>query len=401
LRKKWLANAVLALASVTATLAVLEIAVRVARWRSPDAVAAPIVDEHDPTLGWRKRPGARSYFRSSEYDVPLDINSLGLRDPERGYTAAPGTRRILALGDSFAEGYGVRAEDGVTQLLERRLVGSGCRFDVINGGTTGYATDQEYLFYKHEGTRYSPSIVVLFFYYNDILYNTRAGHRHPARAKPVFIVENDRLVLWNVPVPTSIEAGPARGRDGAPPSGLRSALFDWVHDRMRNGAPRAHNALARLGLWEPIDAVEPALELKVYKRKRVDTIEDAWERTAVILRTLARDVEGSGARFLAVYVPSAMEIDDRAWELSQLRHGFGDDQWDRGGVLRRLQEIGREHRFPVLDPTRALKEVQGKLGGPYFPFDGHWNELGHRVAAREVEAYLRAERWLTDCPAAP
>jgi hypothetical protein len=398
--KKRLAPLALVLVSTLVTLGGLEAAVRLARAWAPDPAAAPVVDEYDALLGWRKHAGARSYFRSSEYDVPLDINSLGLRDPERGYAAASGVSRLLVLGDSFAEGYGVRMEDGVAQLLERSLEGQGCRFEVVNGGTTGYSTDQEYLFYKSEGLKYAPRIVVLFFYYNDVLYNARGGHRHPARGKPVFMVVDGALVLKNVPVPTTIEAGPARGR-GESTSAPRSALVAWVRDRLRNGAPRAHNTLARLGLWEPIDAVEPALELKVYKRKPVEAIEDAWERTAVILKTLAHDVEASGARFLTVYVPSAMEVDDRTWELSQLRHGFGEDQWERTRVLRRLQEIARDGGFPVLDPTRALRAEQHALrGGPYFPIDGHWNALGHRVAARELEAWLRAERWLPDCAAA-
>ena len=39
---------------------------------------------------------------------------------------------------------------------------------MINGGTVAYSTDQEYLFYRDEGRRYAPDVVVVFVYHNDI-----------------------------------------------------------------------------------------------------------------------------------------------------------------------------------------------------------------------------------------
>src|SRR5689334_13060497 len=80
-----------------------------------------------PLLGWSKVPGARVTYRRGEYTVELQVNSLGLRDPERGYEPPPGTWRALALGDSFLEGYTVPLAETVTQVLERGLQQSGRR----------------------------------------------------------------------------------------------------------------------------------------------------------------------------------------------------------------------------------------------------------------------------------
>ena len=98
-----------------------------------------------------------------EYTVEVAINSHGLRDPERGYETPAGTARILALGDSFVEGYSVSLPETATQVLESALGRAGCPAEVINGGTAGYSTDQELLFYETEGHRYKPRVVVLFF----------------------------------------------------------------------------------------------------------------------------------------------------------------------------------------------------------------------------------------------
>src|SRR5262249_39056059 len=152
----------------------------------------------DPILGWAKRPGARTVYRRREYTVELAVNSKGLRDVDRGYDAPPGTLRLLALGDSFVEGYTVPLAQTVTQVLERRLDGEGCRAEVINGGTSGYSTDQELLFYRGEGVRYSPRIVLLFFHYNDVLYNDR--QEYYGTPKPIFEMGGGVLRVHQIPV---------------------------------------------------------------------------------------------------------------------------------------------------------------------------------------------------------
>jgi hypothetical protein len=82
---------------------------------------------------------------------------------------------LLILGDSFAEGFSVSFEKSVGRVLEGLLARPAPRIEVINGATVGYSTDQEYLFYHDEGSRYSPQVVLLFFYYNDVLYNVRGS----------------------------------------------------------------------------------------------------------------------------------------------------------------------------------------------------------------------------------
>ena len=163
-------NALLVLASLAFGLLVLELGLRIVltgRGGDEDGAAQQYL-EFDERLGWRKRPGAQALFRRKEYVQSIQINSLGQRDRERVYDKALGTFRILALGDSYLEGYTVPLESTTTQLLERRLSRPGCAVQVLNAGTAGYSTDQEYLFFKNEGWRYEPNVVALFFYYNDI-----------------------------------------------------------------------------------------------------------------------------------------------------------------------------------------------------------------------------------------
>ncbi len=395
--RRALQNATLAAASLLATLFVLEGLARLARGsggQGKEAGTIALYTEYDPVLGWWKRPGGRATFSRHEYTVEVVMNSHGLRDAERAYQAAPGTFRILALGDSFIEAYSVPQQAMLTQVLEASLSRKGCRVEAINGGTAAYSADQEYLFYATEGVKYSPQVVIVFFSSNDVLFNGMDSQF--GSPKPLLAEKDGRLVVVNAPVskpPGSTPAPPA----SAPSEPAGSALFAWIEGSLLRGAPRAYNRLSALGLWSSIRPTTPHLQLKVYKKEDLPEIEHGWRQTALILGALAVDVEARGGRFLVAYVPSRMEVRDRDWELTQLRYGM-DERWDRGRARTRLKQIARAAGFPVLDLTAALRAAErGALGGPYYLQDGHWNALGHRVAAAEVEGYLRREKWKPDC----
>ena len=391
----------LVLASTLLTLLVLEAAVRLLRraeGRGKEAAEVLHYTTYDPILGWSKTPGARAVYRRREYTVEVAVNSHGLRDPERGYEAPPGTARILGLGDSFVEGYTVALPQTVTQVLESSLIGAGCPAQVINGGTAGYSNDQELLFYETEGHRYAPTVVVLFFHYNDVVYNDRQDYF--GAPKPVFQMGEGRLCIHRVPVrqPTSPRL-PEPGPEDAAPS--RSALLEWVRERLWYGAPGAYDVVARLGLWPPMPRMDTRLELRVYERRRVEPIEDAWAKTAAILAELDVQARSRSARLLLAYVPSRLEIDERTWRLTSRLYDWDDAGWDRGRVAQRMKEIGAQADIPVLDLTDALRRAGENGGQPYFTYDGHWTPLGHRVAAREVQRFLVGHGWVDGCTASP
>jgi hypothetical protein len=404
-RRQLLLNLGLAAGSVFVCLLALEAFARVALsgGGGKERDEASQYMEHDPHRGWRHRPGARATYRRREYTTEVAINARGLRGADRGYAAPPGTLRVLALGDSFVEGYTVPEDQTVTQALEASLHASSCPAEVLNAGHAAYSTDQEYLFYRDEGVKYSPQVVLVFFYYNDILSNTIANYF--GSPKPLLEAQGETMRLTNEPVPRPAPPDPRQAGARAQPRTLKgSVALEWLRDRLARGAPRAYNTLAALRLWEKLggDTVEKGDQLRVYKRRRQPEIEAAWTQTAAILQALAREARGHGAHFAVVYVPSRMEVSDRDWELTKLSHGLDDSVWDRGLVARRVQDIGREGGFPVLDLTPALRQATGPLGGePYLLYDGHWNARGHGAAAGAVASFLHSERWVPACAPAP
>jgi hypothetical protein len=178
-----------------------------------------------------------------------------------------------------------------------------------------------------------------------------------------------------------------------PPEG-GSAALEWLRDRLWYGAPRAYNALARVGLWPPMKKVPIRLELRVYERRKEPLIDEAWAKTQAILRGLAADTRGHGAKLLLVGIPSRFEVDDRSWNLTRALYGVDESTWDRGQVMARLREITAQEGIAFLDLTGPLRASRQPA---YFTYDGHWTAQGHAVAARALLDTLRAQGWLGRC----
>ncbi len=242
----------------------------------------------NPVLGWDKNPGVKRRIRRAEYDVEIAFNSKGLRGPERDYPVPQGVRRILILGDSFAEGYYAEEDQTARAVLERTLNARGCGpVEVINGGTLGYSTDQEYLFYRDEGSRYGADLVLLFFYSNDLYHNTR-NNLGTNRPKPMFYVDGEKIVPANLPLK---EPPPVAPEQMVPSPWRGSFALRLLSDRTIDSAPRLHEFLASLGLVQRAGK-DPSRELWPFGPANNKEVADMWERTGAILRAL----DAGGAR---------------------------------------------------------------------------------------------------------
>jgi GDSL-like Lipase/Acylhydrolase family len=386
--KRIAASVALAAASFGLCALALEVGARVVahRWSShPGAIRDPLVRYH-PTLGWDKPPGAEGWIRRTEYNVHLVINAHGLRGPDRGYEKPRGVHRTLLLGDSFAEGYTVAEEATVRAGLERLLDAMGCaRHEVLNGGTAAYSTDQEYLFFLEEGARYQPDVVVLLFFYNDLVGDTPGGLE-----KPRFDVVEGRLVLRNSPVPP-----PPPGRREARPFAVKpwrgSVALRLLSDRTARANPRLHRLLARLGLVEPETDEAMPRELWPFGPGHKDDVALMWRRAGAILAALKDAALSRGARLVVFYVPARFEVDDAAWELTREKNAMGRRWWRRERVFEDLRETCQSLGLPLVDPREEMRaaEVGGRRA--YFVRDGHWTAEGHAVAARRIAAALAGE----------
>jgi len=382
-----LKNLALSAAALVVLAGLLEGAARVYVTRALEGGAGTSKDpllRFDPLLGWSKPPGERGVIERPEYRVELAINRRGLRGPERDDAKAPGVRRVLLLGDSFVEGYTVDEDRTVRAVLERLLAPEGPA-EVLNGGTHGYSTDQELLFFEAEGRRYAPDEVVLLFYYNDLHGNVSGD------GKPFFAVEDGALALRNSPVPAPRVDERARRRTFTLRPFRGSMALRLLSNRTLAGRPGLHRALTRVGLAEPEEESDDPPQSWPFGPAHLREVDDMWSRTALILRALDEAVRDAGGRLTVVYVPARFEIDDRAWDLTRRLNDWGP-RWKRERVIERLLAVCGEARLHCVDPRERYRAAEASGDETYFPQDGHWAPAGHRVAAEVIRDALARAR---------
>jgi hypothetical protein len=386
----------LGVASVSLVVLALltEAAARVyaARLARPDPSAAlrPISRFH-PVLGWDKPPGGESRIRRTEFDVLIQINARGLRGPDYDYAKPAGTRRVLILGDSFAEGYYVDEHETARAVLEKRLNAGPCAgWEVVNGGTIAYSTDQEYLFFREEGHRYEPDLVTLLFYHNDLLYTARP--RGPGgEVKPFFQVEDGRLVERNRALEPDPEGAPNRQNPGrAPLQPWRGSIaLRLLSNRTVDASPGLHRVLGRLGLVQPVGS-DPPREFWPYGPGRGREVDEMWRTTEALLGALKRDVEAYGARLAVLYIPARFEVNDAVWQTTRARYRLGK-RWDPYVVHDRLKGILDAQGTPLIDPRAALRATETSGPPAYYTRDVHWNAVGNAIAAEGLYDWVRAQ----------
>jgi len=132
-------------------------------------------------------PNAVYRHKSADVTIWFRINSQGMRaDRDFARQKPPGLKRIVALGDSFTIGYEVANEETFSSVLERSLRAKGLNVEVINAGVSGYSNAEECLYLERELLSYSPDLVIVSFYANDLEDNVRSG---------LFGLEKGELVL--------------------------------------------------------------------------------------------------------------------------------------------------------------------------------------------------------------
>jgi len=328
-----------------------------------------------PTRAYTLVPNFHGRLATPEFDTAVVTNSLGLRDDVEYGAKAPGTIRILVLGDSFAMGVGVEARETFTKLVAERLNAgaSGMRFDTINSGVPSYSTREETLYLEEQGLQLQPDIVLLALYVgNDILDNTRTSW--------------SRVVDGDLVDPES--------HAGILPLAARRILsrhsqlyhFLWPYQRRL------------LGHGDEERRAEQRM-FAIYDRPEAPSIAPAWQATEHWLERLARITRAHDVALGVIVIPERLQLEPATWAATAARLNSGAAEYRPERPDRQLVEMLQRLHVPSLDLLSPLQSAaQGQ--SLYFRLDGHWTPAGHRVAADAIVAFLGQAR-LIPFPGAP
>ena len=335
-------------------------------------------------------------IRNPEFIYDLKTNSQGLRYREVSLRK-PGLQfRMLVLGDSFTEGFGVGMNQAFPAVLERLASAGGSGVEFINAGISTFNVADYRRLLLDLGLSYEQDGVLIGVYKNDLSgRGSGAKHRWKILHK-----------LW----PRTYTALEERYRYIRWASADRPASrsLDFVLEEARkNGIPEK-----RISSWleflrqQTLVDFEDALLIapQYYKRALlnptyfVDNMDIRTEKAHAKWVTLINDLKGiieycreNRLWVGVVYLPSYVQYDHNAVAFWR-RAGFDvPDKWltEEPEIARRLSAWSQARKVPFLSLTDAFQKAPKDTPYKYnWPADGHWNAAGHEVAALSIYRWL-------------
>jgi lysophospholipase L1-like esterase len=332
----------------------------------------------DPAAQYRNNPGAHIAYRDGEVNDTYVINSQGLREDHEIVPPAPGTLRILAVGDSFTFGLGVNGDQTFAHDLNGLTAADGRRVEVINAGVSGYGTDNELAWLRAYGWLLKPDVVVLgFFTANDISDNMLGMRKTQVDAHGQLVPSDALRVMRNI-TPEPANPGP-----------VKSVKIWLAHNS------QAYVLLRRLGhgVWDwlfPPPRVEQSALFSynsLYEKQDDPKLQAAWNTTFELLAQMKAEVEAHGAKLVVVALPPREQIEDADWQKIVASSGLPASDLQRDKPEQVLARWCAQTNTPLVN---LLPGFQSAPANPplYYRLDTHFNAAGHTLAAQLIHDAL-------------
>jgi hypothetical protein len=365
---------------------VAEIALRVVGYSYPEFY------QPDQTRGYVLRPNMEGWYRK-EGEAYVHINSDGLRDREHAKAKPPGTIRIAVVGDSYPEAFPV-AWAIMEKKLQECVAFGGQQIEVIDFGVSGYGTAQELIDLREHVWQYSPDIVMLTITTNnDFSDNVRALKK--TDEVPYFVYREGKLVLDD----SFKDTRAFRWRQSLP---HRFGRWFRDHSRLIQAINQGHHGFkiwlaarrARAAPAQPTNGAEAknaaaaseelGIDNIVYREPTDQVFNEAWRVTEGLIKQMSDEVKARGAKFVVVTLSNGIQVypDQQARQAFLQRIGASDLFYPDN----RIKSFCEREKIPVVPLAPALQAYadQNKVflhGFGANVGNGHWNQLGHRVAA--------------------
>jgi len=284
----------------------------------------PNVIALDPELGWRHRSNIRRNYYVEGIVAEVETNELGMRGPL--YVGPSQHRRVLILGDSFADGLEVSNNQLFSIIWNRKVKGS---LEIVNAGLGGYGTLQETLLFRRLEPVIQPDIVVLMTFANDLTDNVMPVYNgigprpyidQEGRFRPLSWESFDPLLL---PIPGAA----------------------WLH---RNSLAAY---LIRNRMWSKFYANQTRPYIQGLKRAVPESVK--WRIFETLVTSLAKNRE-----FFLVALPTRGDVTSNRWDFTL-----------------RLRDLADRLDIEFVNLQVALRPEH------FYEKDIHWNPRGHRAVA--------------------
>lgn len=275
---------------------------------------------YDSVLGW-------AYQKTPE-------NPLGVLT-DSSYVIEKNGKNILFFGDSFVQ-KGKNMSDKIPQLLDTHLQ----EYAVYNYGVGGYGLDQIFLRFKRSHGEFNNPFIIVGILTGDI---DRCLLKYRNRPKPYFLLQNNQLELFGVPV--------------------SSDKHSWLKEHPVSIKSYAASSIIRVFQYLKAGGVTEQSVYRQDEKKRIGS---------KLIEGIVKEARENQLRLLfVVFVDSV---------------GGG---WRKAFLLEEIERWG----IPYVDTEDEL--LQAMDGNESFPklyydeTDNHHNTLANSIIAKAIERSLK------------
>lgn len=330
-----------------------------------------VLADIDPHFGIWRHPKRSVEHTGACFAVKYNSNEFGMRDKER-LKDVPDRHRLVVLGDSFVEGFGVEEAVRLTDVAENNT-----GVEVLNFGISGdFSSTQQYLLYRELASQFEHSGVAIFFLPDNDFRDNNLDNFSSSRYRPYLRKSPQGEYMIYYPVlfrEREQESGMSIFRS------LRREFYNRIYllNAIRQFGDYFQNTKIKDSLSDQVAQVEQSSYLH-YTEDDIEKLLWGYEN---IIR-------------LAAPRPVDIFIIPREGDLLQARKNEGIST----KLLADLQTLTQKYNNVAvhdLIPHFSSRDPQDE-DKFFLPCDGHWSAEGHRVAAnvliKEAIAPLLGEK---------
>lgn len=332
-------------------------------------------------------------------DQGLRYHNIPLEKSNTGY-------RIFVAGDSMTEGVGVVEGYRFTDLLEEKFISSTERVFFINGGLAGAGPLQYGRLFLKVGLKYNPDALLICVFPNDVFDTPVTLARDPYSEYSPSVIRKTANYIWPriyILLRKYLVQREYRGK---------TETSDFVR-KISNVAKELNIPQPRIDKWkeslpqELVEAVNKGKYLGVnlsygllYPRYLIESIDIAsdkarkqFENITKMLSELIMQSELRGIQSAVILLPFIFQCDPYShskqspWTISGFKMR---EEWlsEDTEIQRQMRRWAKLQGVSFLDLTPVFRKAIQSNKNLYWELDGHWNHMGHQIAAEAILSWL-------------
>ena len=351
----------------------------VGRRRPPNQVHEIVFTDEPKTK--RTFPRTPPGFHAEPVKLTLTVDARGFRN-----TTELEQYDIVAMGDSFTEGFLVDDDESWPALLARRL-----GRPVYNMGVSGASPDVYLANFNAYGLELKPSIAVFLIYEGNDLQGPkridtsfRSTAARTIKTSPILLALKRLFIAYLGPI------------NATGPLGANGDALAWLPVAVNTGGSSQQYIFERqrlMGLYVPPDRFERT---------------GRWKQSVETFENIKRTCAENQTRLLLVYAPIkahvVMPLVRDGLDAEKLRSFaalkgrrvpdaeiFEAELFDRLDAKQSvLEKFCKAQSIEFLSLTPVLQQATAAGEQMYFTYDDHWTPPGHAAVADAIATWLQA-----------